>query len=140
MAPPEKKQKTGEEKTEEVKAAVEGEADETPKIKIVEPPKEHETDAPACTKPKNKEPVTFLTPDTTLNVMRSDKSNILMSLKDGGIKHLYAGARASAGFTKGRYMFEVKVLESLSSPDAANNSGNRGVTLKSSIRVGFSAT
>ena len=36
--------------------------------------------------------VTFLTADTTLNVVVSSNSNLLLPLSDGGIRHLLAGA------------------------------------------------
>ena len=34
---------------------------------------------------------------------------ILTSLSEGGLQHLAAGARASAGVKSGRYMFEVTI-------------------------------
>lgn len=49
--------------------------------------------------------------DTTLNVMMSASNNTFMSLAEGGMHHLLAGARANVGISKGRYMFEVKVIE-----------------------------
>merc|ERR1712194_922343 len=78
-----------------------------------EPLPEVETDAPACKKEKHKEPVKFLTPDTTLNVMQSATSNLLTPLSDGGIRHFLAGARCNTGISKGRYMFEVETLQQL---------------------------
>jgi len=139
MAPPAtKKQKTeevakpAETKDVEVKAAeAEVKAPEVPKAvyKAPEPPKELEQDAPKASGPKVKDPVTFLTPDTTMNVMNSTGGNILMSLSDGGVRNLLAGARASVGLKSGRYMFEAKIMENMQRAEGA---------VKSVFKVGFS--
>mmetsp|Transcript_90704 Transcript_90704/g.290750 ORF Transcript_90704/g.290750 Transcript_90704/m.290750 type:complete len:856 (-) Transcript_90704:113-2680(-) len=144
MAPPaEKKQKT-EETKEEVKVVEDAEmkdAEEKPaaeKPKVVEPPKELETDAAPVAGAKNKDDVTFLTPDTTLNVLPSANGSVLMSLNEGGIQHLMAGARASVGVSKGRYMFEVKVLECVNVADPVAQGNNNNRMSKNLVRVGFS--
>jgi len=140
-APAEKKQKTGEEKKPEEEEKTDVEMKEAAKEapKVPEPPKELEVDAPACSKPKVKDPIAFLTPDTTLNLMQSAQTNVLMSMNEGGIRHLLAGARANVGFSKGRYMFEVKLVEFVNVPDASNQS-NRGLNPKNVVRVGFSTS
>mmetsp|Transcript_24482 Transcript_24482/g.61205 ORF Transcript_24482/g.61205 Transcript_24482/m.61205 type:complete len:878 (+) Transcript_24482:100-2733(+) len=131
--PAEKRQKTGEgEQAEEKKPDAEMKEAEAPKV--AEPPKELEVDAPACSKPKLKEPVTFLTPDTTLNLMQSAQGNVLMSMNEGGIRHFFAGARANVGVSKGRYMFEVKIMEFVNVADASHQS----LAAKNVVRVGFS--
>jgi len=89
-----------------------------------EPPKELEEDAKKDKNPKIKEMVTFLTPDTTMNVMPSTVGNMLLPLSEGGLSQLVAGARASVGVKSGRYMFETKIVE---------QSG------KAMVRIGFSA-
>ncbi len=38
---------------------------------------------------------------------------MLMSLTEGGMQYLMAGARASVGMKAGRYMYEVKIIEAL---------------------------
>lgn len=89
MAPPEKKQKTEEEAAEFVE----------------------ETDAKKDSAPKISGAVTFLTPDTTMNVLPSSVGNMLMSMSEGGLSQLVAGARANVGVKSGRYMFEAKIVE-----------------------------
>merc|ERR1740138_105806 len=107
MAPPaEKKLKTGEEES-----------------KKNEPAAELEQDAKKDPNPRVKDTVTFLTPDTTMNVLPSSVGNMLMSMSEGGLSQLVAGARASVGVKAGRYMFEAKIVE---------KTGNL-------VRVGFAA-
>lgn len=111
--PPAKKQKTGEEAAAEPEAKDAEMKEEEKKPAVPEPPKELEEDAPACKKPKNTEAAQFLVQDTTLNLMQSASYGVLTSLREGGMQHLLAGARANLGVSKGRYMFEVKILENL---------------------------
>merc|ERR1719191_587624 len=73
--------------------------------------KELEEDAPNEKGPKIQEEISFLVPDTTMNVMPSTVGNILMPITEGGVAHLVAGARASVGVKSGRYMFEAKIIE-----------------------------
>jgi len=126
VPPPAKKQKTEEE---EKDAAMTSEDAAPAKA---EPPKELETDAPKCAKPKVKGAVGFLVQDTTLNVMMSESSNTLMSLREGGLQHLLAGARASVGISKGRYMFEVKIIEFATVGDSHQRNAHQHV-----LKVGF---
>merc|ERR1719272_2402342 len=93
MAPPEQKKQ----KTEE----------EAPKTEN----EELETDAKRDSNPKIRDAVKFLTPDTTMNVLPSSVGNILMSMVEGGLSQLVAGARASVGVKAGRYLFEAKIVE-----------------------------
>merc|ERR1712190_528552 len=60
-----------------------------------------------------------------------------MALTDGGMQYLLAGARANAGITEGRYMFEAKIVEILNPVD---NSGQKGRTPmpRQVLRIGFS--
>ncbi|CAE8651199.1 unnamed protein product [Polarella glacialis] len=129
--PAAKKQKTEEvtpaAETKEVEVKAAEEKKEVPKAP--EPPKELEQDAPKASGPKVKDPVAFLTPDTTMNVMNSTGGNILMSLGDGGVRQLLAGARASVGLKSGRYMFEAKIME---------NTQRAEGQMKSVFKVGFS--
>jgi hypothetical protein len=90
-----------------------------------EPPKELEEDATRDSSSKIKEAVTFLTPDTTINVLPSTVGNMLASLQDGGLGSLVACARASVGVKTGRYMFEAKIVETTA------------VAKNVSLRVGF---
>jgi len=89
-----------------------------------EPPAELEKDAKKDTNPKVAKEVTFLTPDTTMNVLPSSIGNMLVSLSEGGLSQLVAGARANVGVKSGRYMFEAKIVETSGKPQ---------------VRVGFSA-
>ncbi|CAK9020066.1 unnamed protein product [Durusdinium trenchii] len=72
---------------------------------------ETEVDAPPDSRPRISEPAKFLVPDTTLNMMPSMAGDLLMSLSEGGLQYLLAGARANVGVKSGRYMFEVRVCE-----------------------------
>jgi len=124
MAPRDKKQKNAE--------AREAKDAETKDAKVAEPIEELETDAvPVKGSAKNTDTVAFLTADTTLNTLTSD-SGILMSLHEGGMQHFLAGARANVGVSKGKYLFEAKIVELVSLPDAP------GVKNKTTFRVGFS--
>ncbi|CAK0877248.1 unnamed protein product [Prorocentrum cordatum] len=122
--PPEKKQKTEEEQAKDAAAT------EVPKAP--EPPKELEEDAKALKGAKAADAVEFLQPDTTVNVMPALNGSILTSLTDNGFSHLLAGARASVGVKSGRYMFEVKIVES---PSSSHKSGPHPQNL---LKIGFS--
>mmetsp|Transcript_103489 Transcript_103489/g.194714 ORF Transcript_103489/g.194714 Transcript_103489/m.194714 type:complete len:922 (-) Transcript_103489:155-2920(-) len=131
--PAEKKAKIGEEAKEEEKKDVEM----TPKVeqkKAPEPPKELEEDAKKDTGPKIKDDVSFLVPDTTLNVMQSSVGNIFMPLTEGGMGYLQAGVRASVGVKSGRYMFEAKIVELMAPSDDKGPKGGK----KNIFRIGFS--
>jgi len=150
MAPPEKKQRTEEQAPDEKEEEKKAEKPEAPDAEMKdaetkeakdekkepEPPKELEQDAPMDkAKPRIKDAIKFLVPDTTLNVMPSANGSMLMCLTDGGIQHLYAGARANVGVKSGRYMFEVKIVEYMS---PGEDSHGRAPRPKNTLRVGFS--
>merc|ERR1719506_3230272 len=59
-----------------------------------------------------------------MNVLPSSVGGMLMSMSEGGLSQLVAGARASVGVKSGRYMFEAKIVE---------QTGNAGKL----VRVGF---
>merc|ERR1740138_149251 len=101
----------GEAATEEAEAEkADAAAEEKPKEP--EKPKELEEDAkPVSGAALAAGAVQFFTEDTTLNVMPTVGGNMLMSLSDGGLQYLLAGARASVGVKAGRYMFEVVITE-----------------------------
>ena len=62
---------------------------------------ETEADAVEDTRPRVSEPAEFLVPDTTLNLMSSMAGDLLMSLSEGGLQYLLAGARANIGVKSG---------------------------------------
>eukprot|EP00443_Scrippsiella_acuminata_P048906 CAMPEP_0115210358 /NCGR_PEP_ID=MMETSP0270-20121206/22207_1 /TAXON_ID=71861 /ORGANISM="Scrippsiella trochoidea, Strain CCMP3099" /LENGTH=857 /DNA_ID=CAMNT_0002624013 /DNA_START=77 /DNA_END=2646 /DNA_ORIENTATION=+ len=82
------------------------------KPKEPEKPKEQEEDAMNEAKPKIGAGSVDTSPyDSTLNVVSSNGGRLLMTLSQGGFQYLLAGARTTVGLTSGRYMFEVKVIE-----------------------------
>ena len=98
-----------------------------------EPEEEQEKDAVESKGAKLKEKVTFLTPDTTLNVVVSSNSSLLLPLSDGGARHLLAGARTNVGLKNGRYMFEAKIVEQVVRAEEGGKPHPKHV-----LRIGFS--
>jgi len=98
---------------------------------------EQETDAPADKRPALKESITFDPAECTLNVLSTMNGKVLMSLSDGGMQFLVAGARANVGIKAGRYLFEAKVIEAINPAEAAGNRG-RVPLPRQLLRVGFS--
>jgi len=142
MAPPEKKQRVEEEKKQETKddenvdmaeGEEAGEQSEGP-----EAPKELETDEPESRArlPKIKDAVAFFPSETTLNLLPATTNNILTPLTEGGIQHFLTGARASVGISKGRYMFEAKLVQNVNLAHALQNP--TGPRAKHYLRIGFS--
>mmetsp|Transcript_43567 Transcript_43567/g.76293 ORF Transcript_43567/g.76293 Transcript_43567/m.76293 type:complete len:1011 (-) Transcript_43567:63-3095(-) len=134
-------EKAAEEKPAEEKPAEEKPAEETPaeeKPPEPQPAKELEEDAPEDSRPKLKDPPTFLTSDTTINAMPSVHGHVLLALSDGGLQYLFAGARANVGVKAGRYMFEVKIVEHLSPGEAPGQRGARMPQPRQLLRVGVS--
>jgi len=130
--PAEEAAKDGDKPAEGEDATTEGEA------KKPEEPKELEQDAPAEKRATiDTSALVFHTADTTLNVMAVSKGKLLMGLTDGGFQYLLAGARASVGMKAGRYMFEVKIVESLSLAEPQSN-GGRAPQPRQLVRVGVS--
>ncbi|CAK9019099.1 Hypothetical protein SCF082_LOCUS14378 [Durusdinium trenchii] len=60
-----------------------------------------------------------------------------MPLTDGGMQYLIGGARANLGIKKGRYLFEVKVVEAHNPSEGAQRSF-RSTVSRNLVRVGFS--
>jgi len=116
-------------KTEEgVKEDVKEEAQE-PKI---EEAKELEEDAPTDKRAKVAASSANLgqTPkDCTMNVMTTSEGKVLTALSDGGLHHLVASARSSVGIEAGRYMFEVRIVESKSFADAGKSKAKQSCCL-----------
>ncbi|CAJ1450621.1 unnamed protein product, partial [Effrenium voratum] len=108
------------------------EAEEAPQKK---PREAEEEDALADSRPTLDAEVCFHAPDSTLNVFSAMQGRVLMALSEGGMQHLLAGARASAGLKAGRYMYEVKILETLHPSEAAQG---RGPQPRQVVRLGFS--
>jgi len=100
-----------------------------------EEPKELEQDAPSDNRAKITSAVILNETDSTVNVLRVENGPFVTSLRDGGLQYLLAGTRASVGVKAGRYMFEVKIVESYS-PAEPQNPKNRN--LQSLVRVGLS--
>mmetsp|Transcript_99330 Transcript_99330/g.206907 ORF Transcript_99330/g.206907 Transcript_99330/m.206907 type:complete len:1006 (+) Transcript_99330:164-3181(+) len=123
-------------KTEEIPAEKKTEEDGADKPHKVEPPVEHEKDAAPIKGATNKEPVQFYTEDTTLNLLPSTNGKLLMSLNEGGIQHLLAGARANVGVKKGRYFFEVKIVEMV--PGHSHQEAVGSLRAQHIVRLGFS--
>jgi len=74
--------------------------------------------------------------DCTLNVIPTLGGRVLTPLTDGGLQYLVAGARANVGVRKGRYLFEVKIVETLNPFEPANSRGSR--VPRQLVRMGFS--
>jgi len=114
------------------KRKVEEEAD----AKMKEEPTELEGDAKKESRKLIADAVSIDPANATLNVIPALDGRVLMPLTDGGLQYLIAGARANVGITKGRYLFEVKVLELLS--PAESSRGNRAPAPRQAVKVGFS--
>lgn len=83
------------------------------KPKVAEKPKEVEEDAPADKRKTISSTAACIdTTDATLNVMPTANGKVLMTLMEGGFQYLLAGARTTVGLKSGRYLFEVKIVES----------------------------
>eukprot|EP00927_Polykrikos_kofoidii_P072950 TRINITY_DN69025_c0_g1_i1.p1 TRINITY_DN69025_c0_g1~~TRINITY_DN69025_c0_g1_i1.p1 ORF type:complete len:841 (+),score=154.15 TRINITY_DN69025_c0_g1_i1:68-2590(+) len=99
---------------------------------------ELEADAATDTREKIEEGVAFFSEiDSTLNVMPTAHGSLLMTLGDGGMQYLLAGARATVGVSAGRYFFEVRIAEllSYSEPSVA---ATKGPAPRQLARVGMS--
>merc|ERR1719329_527326 len=60
-----------------------------------------------------------------------------MTLSDGGLQYLLASVRANTGVKSGRYLFEVKMVETLN-PAEGQNGKARAPAPRHLVRVGFS--
>eukprot|EP00931_Biecheleriopsis_adriatica_P068769 TRINITY_DN4267_c0_g1_i1.p1 TRINITY_DN4267_c0_g1~~TRINITY_DN4267_c0_g1_i1.p1 ORF type:complete len:905 (+),score=326.79 TRINITY_DN4267_c0_g1_i1:77-2716(+) len=76
--------------------------------------------------------------DSTLNIVPTSGGKVLMALADAGLQFLVAASRANVGVKKGRYMYEVRVMEVL----MPGMPGGRTTPLqpipRQQCRVGFS--
>ncbi|CAE7804204.1 Ddx20 [Symbiodinium sp. CCMP2456] len=99
--------------------------------------KEREEDAPKDSRAKvNAGTVALNLDDSTLNAMPVCGGKVLMALTEGGMQYLLASARCSAGIKAGRYMYEVRILESLNPCETAGH--GRVPNPRQLVRVGFS--
>lgn len=98
--------------------------------------KELETDAPPSSGKKLAAgAVGFNMADATLNVMPTSNGKLLMCLNEGGLQYLLASVRSNVGVKSGRYMFEVKIVETLCPTEPQ---GSRAPAPKQLVRVGLS--
>lgn len=96
--------------------------------------KELEQDAPQDQRKKNdvKAVMGAMAADATLNVMTTSEGKVLTSLTEGGFQHLVASARSSVGVKSGRYLYEVRIVETRSYADTGKNK------VRQSCCLGFS--
>jgi len=130
--------KDGEAEEEEKKEEeeVQEEAKEPSPPKEPEPPKELEEDAAADSRAKLAAgAVAINAAETTLNVMTSCEGKILMTLSEGGFQHLAGCGRAGMGVKAGRYLFEVKIVETRTPMSAG---GRFEPMPRHLLRLGFS--
>eukprot|EP00913_Durusdinium_trenchii_P030120 g28222.t1 len=104
--------------------------------KVPEPPKELEEPAADIAGPTLTQEAGFNTEDTTMNVVPSQRGNLLMMLTDGGMQYLLAGARANVGMKAGRYFYEVRIVEILD-PYDSQGQYTRVVHPRNLLRLGF---
>merc|ERR1719330_380873 len=128
----EPKEETKEEAKEETKEP-EPEAPKEP-----EKPKEQEQDAQEDSRAKVAGTVGFSTADSTLNVMQIRNGKFLMSLTEGGLQFLLAGARSTVGVKSGRYMLEVKIVESHKQAQQQGKDDGRAPVPRQLVRFGLS--
>jgi len=94
----------------------EPEKEEPKKEEVKEEEKKfEEPDAQKDSRQPVKESATFTSDQTTLNVVPTMGGKLLTTITEGGMSYLLAGARANIGVKSGRYMFEVKIIQMLSS-------------------------
>mmetsp|Transcript_50611 Transcript_50611/g.118217 ORF Transcript_50611/g.118217 Transcript_50611/m.118217 type:complete len:886 (+) Transcript_50611:111-2768(+) len=137
--PAAKKSKTEEPKQAAAESAEEPKEPKEEKAADEEPKEFEEPDAKDDKSPCISESVAFDVPDTTLNVVSTTGGKVLMSLADGGMQYLIAGARANVGLKGGRYMFEVSVVQALTPSDGSSARG-RATMPGQLVRLGFSTS
>jgi len=111
------------------------EAEEEPEVEDEDA--EHEKDDKADKRPQITAPVGFNMDDTTLNVLKALDGKVLMTLTDGGMQYLVAGARANVGVKAGRYFYEVRIVELLN-PSEGGQARSRAGQPRQLVRIGFS--
>lgn len=119
------------------------EAEEEPskkeaKKEEVEETSEKEKNAATDSRAVLKSAVSFNSVDTTLNVVPAMDGKVLMSLTEGGMQYLVAGARATVGVKAGRYMFEVKIIEALNPAESSQGVLGRVPQPRQLVKLGFS--
>eukprot|EP00927_Polykrikos_kofoidii_P041705 TRINITY_DN3554_c0_g1_i1.p1 TRINITY_DN3554_c0_g1~~TRINITY_DN3554_c0_g1_i1.p1 ORF type:complete len:1021 (+),score=227.83 TRINITY_DN3554_c0_g1_i1:220-3063(+) len=75
---------------------------------------------------------------STLNALLVVGGKLLTSVNDGGLQYLLAGVRANIGVKSGRYMFEMRIMESLNPEEGRLERGARVPQPRQYVRVGFS--
>jgi len=114
----------------------EDEKEETPKE--AEKPKELEEDAIAVKGKKIAVGAVGMDLSTaTMNVMLMAGGSVLMTLTDGGLQYLLASVRSNTGIKSGRYLFEMKILESLN-PAEGQGGKARAPAPRQLVRLGLS--
>lgn len=112
--------------------------EEEESAKEPEKPKELEEDAPPVSGAKIQAgSVAMDMSSATLNVMPTAGGSVLMTLTDGGLQYLLASARTNVGVRSGRYLFELKILESLN-PAEGQGGKARAPAPRQLVRVGLS--
>eukprot|EP00420_Gonyaulax_spinifera_P029359 CAMPEP_0197877918 /NCGR_PEP_ID=MMETSP1439-20131203/6460_1 /TAXON_ID=66791 /ORGANISM="Gonyaulax spinifera, Strain CCMP409" /LENGTH=861 /DNA_ID=CAMNT_0043497297 /DNA_START=57 /DNA_END=2639 /DNA_ORIENTATION=+ len=99
---------------------------------------EKEKDAPKDSRQTIKDAVIFDTAETTLNVVPTTGGKVLMTLSDGGMQFLIAGARANVGLKAGRHLFEFKVVEALTHVEGGTYGRARVPLPRQLVRIGLS--
>eukprot|EP00927_Polykrikos_kofoidii_P083183 TRINITY_DN8467_c0_g1_i1.p1 TRINITY_DN8467_c0_g1~~TRINITY_DN8467_c0_g1_i1.p1 ORF type:complete len:916 (+),score=225.84 TRINITY_DN8467_c0_g1_i1:51-2798(+) len=125
------------EKTGEDKELVDNEEKEEEKAKAPEKPKELEEDSVADERGKiDHSAVELSRDDSTLNVLRVNGDNhVVSSLGEGGLQYLLAGVRCTVGVKAGRYMFEFRIVETISHREPHSSNGPQPAAF---LKVGFS--
>eukprot|EP00933_Yihiella_yeosuensis_P070562 TRINITY_DN78679_c0_g1_i1.p1 TRINITY_DN78679_c0_g1~~TRINITY_DN78679_c0_g1_i1.p1 ORF type:complete len:831 (+),score=302.87 TRINITY_DN78679_c0_g1_i1:92-2584(+) len=101
---------------------------------------EQEKDALADKRPTLKTSVGFNAADTTLNVVPTSGGKVLMSINEGGMQYLIASARANVGIKSGRYMYEIKTIETLNPAEFHQQPRMKVNGSRQVVRVGFSTS
>jgi hypothetical protein len=92
-----------------------------------------EPDAPNESRALVKSSIAFHAADSTLNVLSTWGGKVLTPMTEAGMAYLIAGARANVGQKAGRYMFEVKIVQTIAPVWA-------GAKPKQTLRLGFSTS
>lgn len=98
---------------------------------------EIEGDSLEDSRPRLTSQVGIFSEDTTLNVMANAETGVLMSLNEGALQYLLAGARANVGIKSGRYMFEVTIIEGVLQAETTTFQ-HKGAFPRNVLRVGLS--
>lgn len=121
------------------KRALEGGEENAPaKEAKTEEPTEKEADAPQDRRARLKTAVEILPKDATLNLIPTTQGRLLMALSEGGMQYFVAGARTNVGIEKGRYLFEIRVVEAFSPTPMQMQNRQQQQLPKQQVRVGVS--